>query len=68
MVAWMSIFHLESVIRAEYRARLPQATPAEGGPFSRAILAGRPVPGTCNRRAIGQRVPKQDLRRSRLWA
>lgn len=81
----IDIFHLESVIRAEYRERLPQATPAEaramlerysdwevlavalehsaedvrelarshlrefaaeGDPFSQAILAGRPVPGT----------------------
>ncbi|MCF7675983.1 MAG: hypothetical protein K9N23_09215 [Akkermansiaceae bacterium] len=81
----IDIFHLESVIRAEYRARLPQATAAEardmlerysdwevlsvaldhsepevrelalshlrefaaeGDPFSQAILAGRPVPGT----------------------
>lgn len=81
----MDIFHLESVIRAEYRERLPRATAAEardmlerysdwevlsvalehpdeeirqlamshlrefadeGDPFSQAILAGRPVPGT----------------------
>ena len=81
----IDIFRLESVIRAEYRARLPQATAAEardmlerysdwevlsvaldhpspevrelalahlrefaaeGDPFSQAILAGRPVPGT----------------------
>jgi hypothetical protein len=81
----IDIFHLESVIRAEYRERLPQATPAEaramleqysdwevlavalehpaedvrelarthlrefaaeGDPFSQAILAGRPIPGT----------------------
>lgn len=81
----IDIFHLESVIRAEYRERLPRATAAEaremlerysdwevlsvalnhpapeireltlshlrefaaeGDPFSQAILAGRPVPGT----------------------
>ena len=81
----MDIFHLESLIRAEYRERLPGATAvearemlerysdwevlsvamshpapevrelalehlrefaAEGDPFSQAILAGRPVPGT----------------------
>ena len=81
----IDILHLESVIRADYRERLPQATPAEaramleqysdwevltvalehpaeeirelarthlrefaaeGDPFSQAILAGRPIPGT----------------------
>ncbi|MBN8458931.1 MAG: hypothetical protein J0M04_13940 [Verrucomicrobia bacterium] len=81
----MDIFHLESLIRAEYRERLPVADAgearemlerysdwevlsvamnhpapeirelamehlrefaAEGDPFSQAILAGRPIPGT----------------------
>ena len=81
----IDILHLESVIRAEYRERLPRSTPAEaramlerysdwevlavalehpaeevrelarahlrefaaeGDPFSQAILAGRPIPGT----------------------